>query len=399
MKKIRLSSAIALILLAIATTIPTTMVAFSGYLNSRQANYSLMQQELGKLYTIVDTIDRKYIGVVNVEQAVESAAAAYVSNIGDKWSYYLTAEDYKAYKESAQESLVGIGVSVIYDAEAEAILVTHVYEGSPAEAAGMKKLDYIVAVDELPVAQAGYTDSVNAVRGLEGTKVRISIKRGFKEETLTIERAEVAKVSVSYEMFKNNIGYIQISEFAINTSEQFKKAVTELQNQGAKGIVFDVRNNPGGYLTELVKTLDVILPEGKIITTTDINGNSQDYTSDSDYLDLPFAVLINENSISAGEFFPAAIQEYGLGPIIGTKTGGKGYTQQIIELSDGSAINLSTNKYYTPNGKSLAETGITPDIIVTLTEDELNRFYFLTEETDPQLKRAIEAVIENIVEE
>lgn len=396
MKKIRLSSAISLIILSIATTIPATMVGYSVHLNSKQANYSLMTSELGKLYTLVDTIDRKYIGVVDSEKAIEAAAEAYVSNIGDKWSYYLTAEEYKSYQENAQTNLVGIGVSVVYDATEEAILVTQVYENSPAQKAGIKKLDYIVAVDDQKISEVGYAQAVDLVRGAEGTYVRVSIKRGFKEETYTIERATVEKQSVSYEMLSNDIGYIQISEFALNTSEQFQNALVSLRNKGAKGFVFDVRNNPGGYLSELVNTLDILLPAGNIITTSDISGNQKTYPSDAGAISEPFSVIINGSSISAGEFFPAAIQEYGLAPIVGTATAGKGYTQQIIEFSDGSALNLSTNKYFTPKGKSLATTGITPDVLVELSDFESENFYFLDEETDPQLKKALELVVETL---
>ena len=392
MKKIKLSSAIALIILAVATTINGTLIVSHEIVNKNQGNYQEMQKKVSKLYEVMSVIDTYYVGEVNERDALDGASTGYVANMGDKWSYYLSAEQYKEYKEDNKKNLVGIGVNVSYDAEKKAILVTNVYKNSPAEEAGIQKFDYITAVDSKEVSVVGYYEAVDLVRGEEDSKVKITIERDGTKQTLTIERKSIEKVSVNHEMIDNNIGYIEISEFDISTGEQFEKALETLKAEGAEGYIIDVRNNPGGLLTQLVETLDILLPEGDIISTVSKAGEEQVYESDADHLNMPLVVLANENSISAAEFFAAAVSEYGVGTIVGTKTSGKGYTQQPMELSDGSAIVLSTNKYYTPKGKNLANTGVTPDITVNLTAEEQDRFHYLTSADDPQIIRAIEEV-------
>ncbi len=390
MKQMKISTAIAIIILAMATTVPATLMVYISYLDSKQASFISMEDEFGKLSEIKEIIDDKYVGNADEEQAIDYAAAGYVSGIGDKWSYYLSQEQYKQYKEDAKEDLVGIGVNVVYDSEREGILITNVYPDSPAIETGLLQFDLITEVDGTPVSEVGYTEAVDMVRGLEGTKVTLTIEREEKEtQVFTLTRRTVKKVSVIKELI-GTVGHIEITDFDSDTANQFKVAIAELQTEGATSFIFDVRNNPGGYLSTLVDILDYILPEGDIISTVNIEGEETVYASDADAFELPYVVLVNESSISAAEFFAAAIQDYNLATIIGTKTGGKGYTQQIIELSDGSAINLSTNKYYTPNGESLAETGITPDITIELSEEEYLNFHYLDENTDPQLKKAIE---------
>lgn len=392
MKKIKLSTAVALIILSIATTINGMLIVTKQVLNEEYSVYLKEKQEVAKLYEVISVIDELYVGEVNKENALDGAASGYVANMGDQWSYYLSAEQYQEYLDDMQDNLVGIGINVTYDSAKQAILIVSVYDDSPAERVGLQKLDYITAVDGHLVSEVGYAQAVEYVRGQEKTTVSLTVSRNEIEYEVVATRENVKKISVNYDMIDDNVGYVRISEFDANTTTQFTEAVETLLSLGAEGFVFDVRNNPGGLLTELVDTLNYLLPEGNVISTISKAGEEKIYTSDADYLNMPMAVLTNESSISAAEFFAAAIKDYGVGVIVGTNTMGKGYTQQPQQLSDGSAIILSINKYYTPNGENLADIGVTPDILVELTSEEKANYYFLTYETDPQIAKALEEV-------
>lgn len=392
MKKVKLSTTIALILLAIVTTVNVTLIVSYDMLNKKQGEYQTMQQELSKIYEVMSVVDELYVGEVDSEGALDGASAGYVAGMGDRWSYYLSAEEYQEYLQDASANLVGIGISVVYNASQQAMLVTEVYENSPASEVGIQKLDYIVAVDSQKISEIGYSAAVDLVTGERGTTVEIEILRNGINQTVQVARDEVTKISVNFEMLEDDIAYIKISHFETETANQFKTAVDSALEQGAKGFVFDVRNNAGGYLTKLVECLDILLPQGDVISTVSKAGEEEIYTSDSEMLDLPIAVLVNASSYSAAEFFAAAIQEYEVGVIVGQATTGKGYSQSPIELSDGSAIVLSTNKYYTPNGNNLADVGVTPDVEVLLTDEQTTNFYFLTSDTDTQIISAVEQV-------
>lgn len=398
MKKIKLSTAVALIVLSIITTVNAMIIINQQLLENEYSEYLVEKQEVSKLYELMNIVEQNFIGEVDKAVALDGAAAGYISGLGDKWSYYLSKEQYQAYLDSMQDNLVGIGINVTYDTENEAIFVINVYSDSPAEDIGIQKLDYITAVNGSKISDIGYAEAVDMIRGEENTMVTLTVLRKDEEFDLIATRANVRKVSISYEMIEEKIGYIKISEFDANTAVQFIDAIEKLQFQGAKGFIFDVRNNPGGLLTELIDTLDYLLPEGTIISTVSKIGNEKVYTSDSDYLDMPIAVLMNESSVSAAEFFAAAIKDYKVGVLVGENSMGKGYTQQPQQLSDGSAIILSVNKYYTPNGQNLADIGVTPDILIALSSEEKTNFHYLTNETDPQIVEAVRQVELKILE-
>lgn len=392
MKKVKLSTAIAWILLSVATTVNVTLIIGYDMINSKQGEYQMMQAELSKIYEAMEVVDRYYVGDIDKDTAIEGAIEGYVDGIGDRWSYYLTNEEYQEYLQDASTTLVGIGVSVVYSSSEQAMLITSIYDNSPAKSVGIEKLDYIVAVDGQYISDIGYTQAVTLIKGEEGSTVELEILRNGINQTVTVSRESVAKVSVNMQMVDSDIAYIQITEFETDTANQFAKAINNAVMQGAEGFVFDLRNNPGGYLVQLVECLDILLPEGTVISTISKALDEEIYTSDSQALEMPMAVIVNSNSYSAAEFFAASIQDYGVGTIVGEKTTGKGYAQSPLELSDGSAIVLSINKYYTPNGNNLANIGVTPDIIVELTDEQLSNYYFLTPQTDPQIAKAVEQV-------
>lgn len=393
-KHITAGTAVALCALTAVGTFNVTLLGCRSGLNRLLPSYTAQQELYGKLGEIKQTVDEHYVGTYDVDKAVDMAATGFVVGIGDRWSSYLNAEQFEKYKLNFGGQLVGIGVSVSYDEGQQAIHISDVYEGSPAERAGLRRGDYILGADGKTVKDDGYNEVVNAVSGKEGTKVVLTVRYADGEtDKITCERKKVDKVTVRGKMLDGHIGYLRIRDFDGGADTQFQEALQELLDEGADQLVFDVRFNPGGSVTVLANMLDRLLPEGPIITLKPKGGEGgKEYTSDENEIDLPMAVLVNAESISAAEFFPAALQEYGKAVIVGDKTIGKGYSQRQYPLSDGSALILSDQMYYTPKGKNLAGVGITPDVEIPLPEEKYSNFEFLEPGDDDQLQAALQAL-------
>ena len=336
-----------------------------------------------------------FIGDYTENDAIEGAAAGYVDGLGDKWSHYYTAEQTAQILEDEANSYVGVGLTYSVD-DSNAYTVLSVALNSPAAEAGIQVGDVLVAVDGVPVEQLGEPSELSTyVKGEEGTPVSLTIRRDGTELTFDMKRASVYNEGVEARMLENKIGYLAIDGFDTNVDVEFKTKLQSLIDQGAQGLIFDVRWNPGGFLEVMRNMLDLLLPEGVVISTVDKQGNVKEYSSDADCLTLPMTVIVNADSVSAAEFFAAALQEYGVADVVGAHTGGKGYSQQLIRLSDGSSINLSTTRYYTPKGNNLAGVGITPDYPVEMDMD-YTTFYYLDPADDTQLQKAIEVVSQKI---
>ena len=345
----------------------------------------------GKLREIDRLAADKYIGEIDSTNVADYAAVGYVTGLGDKWSSYIPADQYEAYRMSSEGTGCGIGVSVT--TSTDAVRISIVYDDSPAAKAGIVKGDYILGAEGLAVEKDGANAVISAIRGEEGTDVSVTIQTSAGEtKTLTMKRATVTQKMAWGEMLSGNTGYIRIENFHTGVADQFQKALSALEEQGMTSLVIDVRHNGGGKVKEMSEVLDPLLPEGTIMTLREKNGHETVYSSDADMIDLPLAVLIDDQSISAAEFFAAALQEYDRATLVGTHTTGKGRAQRTYQLSDGSAVNLSVEEYFTPKGKSLADVGIAPDIEVKLTDEQTQNFFFLTSETDPQLQKAMETV-------
>lgn len=334
----------------------------------------------------------RYIGDLDEETVADYAAVGYVTGLGDQWSSYIPAEQYEAYRMNSEGQGCGIGVAVI--STENSIRVSLVYDDSPAAQAGIEKGDYIVGAAGLTVENDGSDAVIDAIRGEEGTEVTVSVRADGTDtvQELTMQRAVVTQKMAWGQMLDDKVGYIRIENFHVGSAEQFNRTLDGLLADGAQSLVIDVRHNGGGRVKEMSEALDPLLPEGTIMTLRTKDGRETVYSSDEDMLDLPVAVLIDDQSISAAEFFAAALQEYDRATLVGTHTTGKGRAQQTFELSDGSAVNLSVEEYFTPNGNSLADTGIAPDIEVPLTEAQQAEFYFLAPEDDPQLQKAVESL-------
>lgn len=358
--------------------------------------YAVLRWSSPAVETKLREIDRiaasRYIGDLDAEAVADYAAVGYVAGLGDQWSSYIPADQYEQYRMNSEGQGCGIGVAVI--STEDSIRVNLVYDDSPAAQAGIEKGDYIVAAAGLTVQADGADAVIDAIRGDEGTEVSVSVRKDGTDEVqeLTMQRAVVTQKMAWGQMLDGSVGYIRIENFHDGAAAQFQDTLDGLLADGAQSLVIDVRHNGGGRVKEMSEALDPLLPEGTIMTLRTKDGDETVYSSDADMIDLPIAVLIDDQSISAAEFFAAALQEYDRATLVGMHTTGKGRAQQTFELSDGSAVNLSVEEYFTPNGNSLADVGIAPDIEVTLTEEQQADFYFLTPEDDPQLQKAVESV-------
>ncbi len=345
---------------------------------------------LAKANEVYQAINTYYIGELDEELMSDYIADAMVYATGDQWSYYISAEDFDEHMEQILNAYVGIGVS-IREEEDGTLRVLEVTPNSPAAKGGILPGDIFVAVDGVDCTEMTLTETRNLVRGEEGSQVIVTVLREQERLDIPMIRANV-QAEVVRSRLLGTVGYISIYNFDTGAAEKTIAAIEELQAQGAKSLLFDVRFNPGGLKTELLDLLDYLLPEGIIFRSEDYLGNTEEIHSDAACLELPMAVLVNEDSYSAAEFFAAALSEYDAAAVIGTQTYGKGYFQTTMPLSDGSALNLSVGKYYTPNGVSLADTGgLTPDYVVELTEEKmiLLASHILEPEEDPQLQKAL----------
>lgn len=360
-----------------------------------EADTAVQEDYHEKLDEIVALLNEVYVDGYDTDKLGDYLAQAAVAATGDRWSYYVSAEDYDAFVESNENAYVGIGVTVeSSDDLTDGVQITKVTPNSPAEEAGIEADDRIYAVEGETVESLGLDEAKNRIRGVEGTEVTLTILRGEKKFDVTVKRASVEVEVVKYSMLDGSIGYIKINNFEANSADRTIEAIDTLRGQGAKALVFDLRFNPGGRKDELVRVLDELLPEGPLFRSVDYKGNESVDYSDADCVELPMAVLVNGDSYSAAEFFAAALQEYDWATVVGTKTCGKANYQQTFRLSDGSAVAVSTGHYQTPHGVTLANVGVTPDEIVEVDNKTYLELYkeAVAVKDDAQLQAAIKAV-------
>ncbi len=289
-----------------------------------------------------------------------------LNGLKDPYSVYYTKEEYEDLQISTNGNYHGIGAGLSQNEKTMEVTITKVYDKTPAKEAGLMDGDRILMVIEIEAASMELTNLVREIRGEEGTTVHLLIYRESTGETLDfdVERRNVELPSVTGTMMEGGIGYIEITEFQGGTAGQFAGILEELQEQGMKGMVVDLRGNPGGLITSVVDILDMILPEGVVVYTEDKYGRRENYTSDARCLDIPMVVLINENSASASEIFAGAVKDYEYGTLVGTTSFGKGIVQSLFPLEDGSAVKLTTAKYFTPKGNNIHGIGIAADVEV-----------------------------------
>lgn len=336
-----------------------------------------------KLNAIDSVLDSFYFEEVDDEKAKDSIYKAYLSSYGDKYTVYYTADEYKKLTETTNGTFSGIGAVCQISSEG-GILLVDVYESGAGYKAGLRSGDRIIQVDGTDVTDMDLSSAVALVKGEKGTQVGLKIVRDGATSDYTVVRDEIEVQTVNYAITEDNIGYISVSQFENVTAKQFKAAIEDLKSEGAKGIIIDIRNNPGGLLTTVISMLKDILPNGLIVYTEDKDGNRKEYSdNDNEELDMPLAVLVNGNSASASEIFAGAIQDYGKGVIVGTQTFGKGIVQTVKPLTDGSAIKFTIAKYFTPKGQDIHGKGVTPDVVVEYDKDA---------DEDTQISAALESV-------
>ena len=379
-----------------------SFIAAVQYLNTRYAAVLSAREEdspvQAKAAEVQEIIETYFSDDYDEDTLADGAASGMVDATGDEWSYYLSADEVAAYEESMANAYVGVGITITEDAEAGGMRVEEVVSGGPAEEAGIRMGDLLLAVEGEDVLPLGIDGTRNLVRGEEGTHVNMHFSRNGSEYDVSVERRSIETPVVTGELLDENIGYIKIDNFDERSAAETIAFVKDLIGQGAEALLFDVRFNPGGYADELVKVLDYLLPEGDLFRSVDYAGREEVDTSDASCVELPMAVLVNEDSYSAAEFFAAALQEYEWATIVGSQTYGKGNFQTAFYLSDGSMVNLSIGKYYTPGGKSLSETGVTPDVVVDLDDEQYALLYYnaLEQADDPQFQAAIDTLTQKI---
>lgn len=362
--------------------LPVTMLLTAGVLLA--VFYGIFGKEGLSLLEGLYLVNSRFVGEYDETQVVDSALSGMVDGLGDRWSYYLTEEEYEAQNQRRTNQYVGIGVTVNYESE-DGLTIVEVTEGGPAEAAGLQGGEVITAVDGFSLAGEARYEGAERIQGEEGTTVTLEVL-GTDGETRTVEvtRASLDSDPVTAKMLEGNVGYVALANFYDHSADRLKEEVTRLQEEGAEALVFDMRNNGGGYLSELTEMLDFLLPEGPIFISRDRAGNEEVTQSDAACVDLPMAVLVNANTYSAAEFFAAELQEQGVAVIVGEPTSGKGYSQQTFALPHGGAMAISTGAYFTGNGTSLIGTGLT-----------LDREVYLTDKGDAQLEAALDLLEQN----
>lgn len=344
-----------------------------------------------KLSVLKGLIDENYIGDVDEEALEEGIYKGYIQGLEDPYSVYYNEEETKDLYETTEGEYSGIGAVLSQDLESGVITLVQIYEDSPAAKAGLKDNDILTKVGDIEVTGMDLSEVVTYIKGEKGTDVDLTVLRGVDAEeiTVTATRDTVEAQTVKYEMLEGQTGYLSVSEFDSVTYAQYEEALNELTAQGMTGLIVDLRNNPGGNLNTVCEMLDLVLPKGTIVYTEDKDGKRETATSDDEHqINVPMVVLVNGNSASASEIYAGAIQDYGIGKIVGTQTYGKGVVQQIFDLGDGTSVKLTIAEYFTPNGRSIDGEGITPDVEVEYEADENNP------EADNQLEKALEVMKE-----
>lgn len=401
-KKISLGAGLALAAISAAVTMSITYVYAMNSFNEKVADVNERQAMYTKLSEIDQKVRQDYVGEIDEELLSDSICAGYVAGLGDAQAKYYSAQKYKEYESGLTGKSVGVGVVTVQDEDGN-MEVVDVLPGSAAESSGIQKGDVIVSLDGKEIVRLTYGDAVNKLDGQAGTTVELGILRPSAEEggaseqiSLTVTRAEYTQRSLTVSTINGNVGYLAISQFSEGTDSQFNTELTKLLQSGVAGIVIDVRNNLGGDMEVMANILDTLLPAGNTVSLADSSGNvTVEYTSQANEIAVPISVIVNESTYGAAELFAADIQDYKKGLLVGTKTAGSGQKQDIISLSDGSAVLISVGEYLRISGESFNGAGIDVDVEKELDSDQaalLSRGQLLPSE-DVQVQAAVAALI------
>lgn len=354
-------------------------------------NLSQVKKKTGE---IEELINAYYLDEIDGQKVEDTMYTGMVAGLEDPYSVYYSKEELESMEESISGAYSGIGATLTQDPDTGELSVVSCFDGTPAQEAGLQPGDVITGWNGKSVEGMELSELVSKIKTDPEEQLTLEIERDGETLEVELTRREVQIPTVEYEMLDNQVGYIRLVEFDEVTADQFKEALEDLENQNMEKLIIDVRNNPGGVLQVVCDMLDQLLPEGLIVYTEDKNGNRKEYTSDEEHqFTKPLVVLANENSASASEIFAGAIQDYGIGTIVGTTTFGKGIVQRTFYLSDGTGVKLTVAKYYTPKGHDIHKKGITPDVEIEL-DEELKNQSSISHEEDNQLQKAIEVLQE-----
>ena len=354
------------------------------------------QEQIDRLEEAAKIIEKDYLYDYDKDVMIDGAIEGMVNSLENVYTYYENEEEYQESMNSgADANYVGIGVHLTFDTETQGIKVLGVMPGSPAEGAGMKSGDIILKVDDTYVNIDTYMDSVDAIKGEKDTTVKLSIYRGEEVIEMEIKRAEITENNVSTDII-DDIGYIKVFSFDIGIYDQFRAEYDKLRSQNVKGIIIDLRNNPGGYVYDTLRMLDIFLPKAEVLKLVNKAGEEDVFkTDDREKIDIPMAVLVNQNSASASEIFASAVKDSGKGIVIGTQTFGKGVVQYVRPIKGHGAISIVSSQYFTSSGVVIQDNGIEPNIVVELS-DELKNDSYIARDKDLQLQEALKYIKEQL---
>jgi C-terminal peptidase (prc) len=384
-KKISLGLSLSLIAVSIAVTFILTSFFSLQSFNKKVVDVNEKSKKYSSLQVLDSYVRDNYFGDIDEKALSDGIMKGYISGIGDKYSRYLTETEYLTEKNEDSGELVGLGLTLAED-ESGYMRISEVLEDSPASDSGLAEDDIITNIDGIDIKEAGFDVGMDAMRGTEGSSITLTVRREGKTTDYVLVRRTIKVKTVDAEMLGNNIGYIKVTGFKKNTPDQFISALERLTANGAKSLIFDVRDNNGGLVPALEECLDPLLPEGVVATAEYNDGRSETivYSDDSE-IDMPMAVIVNENTASAAELFAAALKDSGKAVIVGSQTYGKGVMQVTNEMDDGGAVVLTVAEYKTTKSECYNGIGITPDVQV---ENEV-------EGIDSQYSKAIEALVDN----
>ena len=358
-------------------------------------NLGQVKHKTGEIEALINAY---YLDEIDGQQVEDTMYTGMVAGLDDPYSVYYSKEELESMEEATAGEYSGIGATLSQDPETKEISVVSCFTGTPAEEAGLLPGDVITGWNGSPVSDMELSELVSKIKTDPDEHLTLSIERDGEELEVELTRRAVEIPTVEYEILEDQIGYIRLLEFDEVTAQQFEDAMSDLESQGMEKLIIDVRNNPGGVLQTVCDMLDQLLPEGMIVYTEDKNGKRKEYTSDGEHqFTKPLAVLVNGNSASASEIFAGAVQDYGIGTIVGTTTFGKGIVQKIFYLSDGTGLKLTVAKYYTPKGHDIHKKGIRPDVEVEL-DEVLQNQSSISHEEDNQLQKAISVLQEQTQE-
>ena len=397
-KKISIGAAITLIIIMAAATFCITMMYTWQRFNISIGDLTAREQMYSKLSKVDNIVRTEFVGKIDDSKVTDDLIAGYISGLGDKHSLYFDKATNKQFADDISGQSSGLGIDFNQDSKTNDIYVVRVIGGSPAETAGVQAGDVIIKVNGQSATDLGYDNSIAALRGDNGTTADFTVSRTVngtaQQIDFSIVRAAYTAKTVDYRVISPDIGYIRIYQFGDNTTEEFRVALDALTNQDkVKSLIFDVRNNPGGLLDSAAKIIDKLVPKGNIVSATYKDGSTKVlFTSDANEVNLPMAVLMNENTASAAELFSCDLKDYKKAVLVGVNTYGKGTMQNTIELGDGTALDLSIAKFNPYKSPNFDGKGIAPNIIVQMPDSLESHIYELTEKNDPQLIAAINAL-------